>query len=1029
MPKRFAHACFAAWMVALTVAFYALPALSMYTWAAIGLSGAGAVLLGIRLHRPSARLPWLLLSVVLFCFTAGDATYNILTEYLHQPDPFPSLADGFYLVVYPMVAAALLILIRARSGSGNRAALLDALVPTAGLGLLSWVFLIAPYVRNSDLTLAERLISSAYPLGDVLALAMLLRLFTAAGRKPPALTVLGAGVAGLLITDVLYGLRQLAGTWAVGGPTDAGWVFFYAAIGISALHPSMTRLTVTFELSTSLADSGRKRIFFMSMAALIAPAVLFVEYLRGDIHDAPVIAGACALMFLLVIARVSDLLETQQQASVRERALREAGAMLVAATSGRDAGGVLRQAIADLLPAQTPYRLYLTSEEATGGATAAESGSESLAILVRVATLPAAIAAHLTGFDLALQTAIVGAGSTRGGPLERRQAYLAAKPAVLRAVRASFDALMAQAATAMERISLTDEVNRRSSEDYFRTLIRSASDVILIVDQDEQIQYASPSATSVFGWSDPVGAALASLISGAEPAALGELLDRTRTGHGHHDGTDLTAVCADGRILDVECSGRDLRDDPTVAGLVLTIRDVTVRRQLEKDLAYQAFHDGLTGLANRVLFQNRLEQTFLEAGRAGSEPSDGTEIAVLFVDLDDFKEVNDTLGHAVGDQLLVAVGKRIADAVGAANTTARMGGDEFAVLIQHADGPAGADELAARIVAALAVPVVVGDGGGGSHILSCAASVGVATSQDAHGVAELQRQADLALYVAKSEGKNNWQRYDSGLHAAVTARLELRSALNDAVANDQMVAYFQPIVDLPTEVVVGVEALVRWQHPTRGLLGPNEFIELAEENGAIVGIGGWMLREALRTFVGWRAAAPNGGLRYVSVNVSARQFRTPGFVDQVRAALADAGARPQWLLLEITESLVLRDAEKVWSDLRELRELGVRIAIDDFGTGYSSLSYLRQMPVDVLKIDKSFIDDILSSEEQLALVGAILSLARTLKLAVVAEGIENPEHRLKLMELGCPYGQGYLFSRPVPAAEIARRTATPALVS
>jgi EAL domain-containing protein (putative c-di-GMP-specific phosphodiesterase class I) len=304
----------------------------------------------------------------------------------------------------------------------------------------------------------------------------------------------------------------------------------------------------------------------------------------------------------------------------------------------------------------------------------------------------------------------------------------------------------------------------------------------------------------------------------------------------------------------------------------------------------------------------------------------------------------------------------------------------------------------------------------------------VATNEEASGITELQRQADLALYVAKADGKNHWQRYQSGLHAAVVERLELRSALNEAVAREELVAHFQPIVDLPTDVVVGVEALVRWQHPTRGLLGPNEFIQHAEENGAIVGIGAWVLREALRSFMEWRMAAPASGLRYVSVNVSARQFRTPGFVDEVRDALADTGAPPQALLLEITESLVLRDADKVWADLQVLRELGVRIAIDDFGTGYSSLSYLRQMPVDVLKIDKSFIDDILRSEEQTALVEAIISLARTLKLAVVAEGIENAAHRRQLIQMGCPYGQGYLFSKPVSASEVMHWLAPRALV-
>lgn len=1018
MQTRFAYACFGVWMVALTIAFYAFPRLSMFTWAAIGFSGVAAVLLGVRLHRPSARLPWQLLAAVLFCFTLGDTTYNILTDYLHRDDPFPSVADGFYLAVYPMLAAALLIFVRARSGGDNRAALLDALVPTAGLGLLSWVYLIAPNV-HADLTVAQKLILVAYPLGDVLVLAMLLRLLTASGRKPFAVTVLGVGVTGLLVTDVVYGLRQQAGTWEVGGPTDSGWVLFYTAVGMSALHLSMRRLTATADLSPPPADVGRRRILFMTVAALIAPAV----FLRGEVGDAPIIAAACALMFLLVMARVSGLLSTQQQAGARERALRQAGAMLVAATSEHDAEQALRGAVAELMPEETPYQFCLVTEEMRGEVVLDESGGDYHATIVRTATLPPEIAARLADFDLALHTTIVGAGRTPGGPLCRRRAYLATALATLHLLRPSFDALMTQGAMAIERINLTDEVNRRRSEDYFRTLIRSTSDVILIVDENEAIQYASPSATSVFGWPDLVGMPMLSLIAGTDHAALQDLLARTKTGHGHHEGTDLTGVRADGRLLQVECGGRDLRADATVAGLVLTIRDVTERRQLENDLVYQAFHDGLTGLANRVLFQNRLESAAKQA------QSDGSTIGVLFIDLDDFKEVNDTLGHAVGDQLLIAVGQRIVDAIGPLNTAARVGGDEFAVLVQHGHSPADADELAARIVAVLAMPVEVSDGGGGSHIVRTASSVGVATSQEASATADLQRHADLALYVAKADGKNNWRRYESGLHAAVVERLALRSALNDAVAGNQFVVYFQPIVDLPSEVVVGVEALVRWQHPTRGMLGPGEFIELAEENGAVVGIGGWVLREALRTFVGWRSAAPDGALNYVSVNVSARQFRAPGFVGEVRAALAETGARPQCLVLEITESLVLRDAEQVWADLRELRELGVRIAIDDFGTGYSSLSYLRQMPVDVLKIDKSFIDDILHSDEQLALVEAILNLAHTLKLAVVAEGIENQAHRLKLMQLGCPYGQGYLFSKPVPAAAAAHWMAAPARVS
>ncbi|MGK5684315.1 putative bifunctional diguanylate cyclase/phosphodiesterase [Actinoplanes sp. URMC 104] len=999
------QACFGAWIVALTVVFYTLPQVSTYSWAAIGLSAAAAVLVGIRLHRPSRRLPWYLLSAVVACFTLGDTTYNILTDVLGIANPFPSPADVFYLVIYPMLAVALLVFIRARSGTDNRAALLDALVPTAGLGLLSWVFLISPYVHDAGLGFVEKAVSVGYPLGDVLALAMFARLLTAGGRKPVALTILVVGVSSLLITDVVYGLRQLAGTWHVGGPVDAGWVLFYTAIAMSALHPSMRELTLAERVTQGVA--GGRRLATLSAAALIAPAVLLIEHLGGEVVDAPMIATASGVMFLLVMARVAGLMQSQRETAARERTLRLTGAHLVAASSVAQAGEALRRAVAEIVPDGEDHRFFMRGVDAEPGTPAGVMSTGR----VLVADLPAEIAAELGGFEQALVAESIAAGRTADGPPRKHQVFLAGSDELLSVLETSFEALMAQGTMAVERINLTDEVNRRSSEDYFRALIQSASDVILIVGDDEVIRYASPSALAVFGRTDLLGLPLSRLIAGTDHADLAHLLDQVRGGRGPRDGVDLTAISGDDLLLQVECTCRDLRDDPAVGGLVVTIRDVTERRRLESDLAHQAFHDALTGLANRALFQNRLEHAASYAAERRHE------VGVLFVDLDDFKEVNDSLGHAAGDQLLITVGRRIADVVGPLCTVARTGGDEFAVLLDHVGAADEAEQVAGRIVAVLADPIEVTDATGAPHLVRGAASVGVATSAEATGISELLRRADVAMYGAKTQGKNTWQRYQDQMHEAMLRRLEMRSALNEAVAGGQMRLRFQPIVDLPTNEVAGLEALVRWQHPVRGLLGPHEFIELSEENGSVVAIGGWVLREALRTFAQWRRTEAGADMRYVSVNVSARQFRTPGFVDEVREVLAETGARPEWLLLEVTESLVLHDADQVWRDLRELRAMGVRIAIDDFGTGYSSLSYLSQMPVDVLKIDKSFIDDILDNRQQMALVETIVSLARTLELAVVAEGIELDEHRAALAGMGCSYGQGYLFSKPITSDE------------
>jgi diguanylate cyclase (GGDEF)-like protein/PAS domain S-box-containing protein len=997
-----------AWLAVLTTVYYAWPGSHVYTWGLIGLTGIAAILAGVRIHRPDQSLPWYLLAGGLLFFISGDTYYYALLA-LHRTIPYPGLADVLYLLVYPLLAAALVLFARARSGGDNRAALLDALVPTVGLGLLSWIYLVAPYTRATDLTAIQKIVSVSYPLGDVLALAVILRLIIAPGRKPMAMSLLSASIVGVLISDVIYGLARLDSDWAVGGPTDLGWVIFYFAAGTAALHPSMVRMTEPPELTVSTAPAtGGHRLIFLTGAVLIAPAVLVIEELTHDlVHSALVIAAGAALMFLLVMARVGGLLGDQRKAAARERVLREAGAELVRATGELDAQNAVREAIAQLVPRE-PH-LLAVFREPDDGEPADPGGS-----FVRVAELPAHYAAALAGFPLALRVTALTPGAS-GEPAVHRRVFLAASPPVLQSLRSTLAALIAQAVMAVERIALSHEIGRRDGEAYFRTLIQSASDVILIVDDDERIRYASPSAETVFGWPELSGTDLTDLIADTHHPVLRDALVHLRTGADHLAAVDLTAVCADRRLVQVECSARDLRDDPTVRGIVLTVRDVTDRRQLENDLAHQAFHDGLTGLANRVLFRNRLEHAFTLARR------DDEELGVLFVDLDDFKEVNDTLGHAVGDQLLVAVGQRIAQAIGTVNTAARMGGDEFAILIEPSQDPDAAGEVAARIVEALGLPVELSDGLGGSHIVSGAASVGVATSRDAASATELLRHSDLALYLAKSSGKGTWRRYQSDLHTAMVERLELRQALHEAVEGEQFRLQYQPIVDVTDGHVVGVESLVRWQHPVRGLVYPNLFIELAEESGAIVEIGAWVLRESLRQFAEWQAAAPEstaGRLRYISVNVSARQFRTPGFVDQVRRALADSGSQPEWLLLEITESLVLRDAEQVWADLRSLRETGVRIAIDDFGTGYSSLSYLRQMPVDVLKIDKSFIDDILASKQQRALVNAIVTLARNLDLAVVAEGIEEAAQRTMLARMGCPYGQGYLFSKPVWPTEI-----------
>jgi diguanylate cyclase (GGDEF)-like protein len=422
-------------------------------------------------------------------------------------------------------------------------------------------------------------------------------------------------------------------------------------------------------------------------------------------------------------------------------------------------------------------------------------------------------------------------------------------------------------------------------------------------------------------------------------------------------------------------------------------------------MVHQALHDSLTGLPNRALFLDRLEHALDRA--EGGDPS----VAVLFLDLDRFKTVNDSLGHAAGDELLIGVGARIAANVRPSDTAARLGGDEFAVLLEDSRDKSDAARLADRLATALREPFVLH----GKEVF-IGASIGIACGAR-HGQ-DLLRYADLAMYRAKATGHARYEFFEPEMGAAVVERLELEADLRRAVERDELVLHYQPIVHLTTGTVATVEALVRWQHPTRGLIPPLTFIPLAEETGSIVEIGRWVLREACRQAADWQRRYASDPPLGVSVNLSCRQLQQPGFVDEVATTLREARIHPQTLTLEITEGMLMENTEDTIGRLRALKELGVRLSIDDFGTGYSSLRYLRQFPLDSLKIPKPFIDDVADDAKESALTQAIIHLGRSLGLEVVAEGIEENRQLSELRKLGCELGQGFLLAKPRNAGGI-----------
>jgi diguanylate cyclase (GGDEF)-like protein/PAS domain S-box-containing protein len=465
-------------------------------------------------------------------------------------------------------------------------------------------------------------------------------------------------------------------------------------------------------------------------------------------------------------------------------------------------------------------------------------------------------------------------------------------------------------------------------------------------------------------------------------------------------------VRPNGEVRVVHRQAEVLRDESgEPLRMVGTVHDITERKALEERLQHQALHDPLTGLPNRVLFIDRLRHALKRAKRRGGE------VAVLFMDLDNFKVINDSLGHKTGDRVLVAASKRIRALLRPEDTVARLGGDEFVVLLEDVEDADGAIRVAERISEELLVPFFFG-----GRQLFVAASIGIVTGGiDGKHAADLLRNADLAMYRAKHAGKARYEVFEETMNARALERLELGNDLRRALEQREFVLHYQPQVELKGGEILGFEALLRWEHPERGLMLPSEFVRVAEETGLIVPIGRWVLEEACRQTKEWQERHPADPFVVACINLSARQFQDPGLTRTIAQVLEETGLEPRSLGLEITESTAMGDALATAAALEELQDLGVRVVIDDFGTGYSSLSYLERFPVDYIKIDRSFVDRLDEDTGAAVLVSGVIRLAHALSLKVIAEGVESAEQLERLRGMGCDVAQGHFFSESLPS--------------
>ena len=567
-----------------------------------------------------------------------------------------------------------------------------------------------------------------------------------------------------------------------------------------------------------------------------------------------------------------------------------------------------------------------------------------------------------------------------------------------------------EAAEAMLFVSVqdvTDQQEAAAAVVRLAAIVESSRDAIIGVTLDGVVFSWNAGAERIFGYTaeTTVGGRLDDLCPPSLLEAHEDMLARIASGSPIDD-LETVRRHRDGHAVAVGLTVSPTKDAAgELAGASVIVRDISERKTLEEQLTRQAFHDGLTGLANRALFRDRVQHSLAGAGRHANG------VALMFLDLDGFKTVNDSLGHAAGDVLLLAAGERLQACVRPGDTVARLGGDEFALLIDDASDRVVTD-IASRVLRVLSEPV---DVGGREVVVS--ASIGLVLGDIGRDADELLRQADTAMYAAKAAGKNRYEVFEPHMHDKVVERLELGLELQVALQRGELFVLYQPLVRFSDGLISGMEALLRWQHPERGLVPPDQFIPIAEENGLIEPIGRWVLYEACRQAQAWRSDGLGGAT--ISVNLSGRQLQSPGIVDDVRDALAQTGLEPAALVLEITENVLISDSAESLDKLRALKTLGVGISNDDFGTGYSSLSYLRRFPVDELKIDKSFVDDLhLSADGPSAFVTAIVQMAHALQLKTVAEGIEHEDQAAALRAIGCDFGQGYLYARPIPGHQI-----------
>ncbi|MFT6563613.1 MAG: diguanylate cyclase (GGDEF)-like protein/PAS domain S-box-containing protein [Actinomycetes bacterium] len=997
----------AVWIVTYSIATHSVLA-GQLLWTLFALTATAVVLATVSRHHLWARSAWL-------CVAAAIALSAIITVIrgfrpaMTATTTAESLLGGllYSSILVLLILAALLFVNRRRRNTSNASTLLDSAIVFVAATMVYAQFLVYPFWFDSELQAGQLPTLVAISVGNLVLLSVSVRIWFSTSRSinrsarilAPGLAIMaGVGTVGLsaflpttllsfdLTTDLTYG----------------GTLVFFALAGAAVLDPTAISPPAG-DVDAALAS--RARVLVLMGSSLLLPAVLlWLAEGRGRefTNGRPFIVLTVTLAVLLGF-RINLIIQSYREAVRREHLLGDINAALMRITDLASVNDRLSDWASRLVEQSDVTCVLGTNDEL------ASAGLDPRGGRVR---LPNGETRYRTVVSIPgskpPRRLVIDSPESFGGPAQ-----------------ASLSVLGQSLGMALERIALSKRVVERATTERLQLLLHNASDVITLVDDKKSIRYVTEAIRDLAGQSttDVLGSSWPKLFQDQQ-AAIG-LLDRARAQY------ESKGELVMRRRRDVDFTPNPQEDvvDPSQPPeqrvevnvtwvekenqYVVTLHDVTDRYLLEQKLTYQAFHDELTGLNNRIVFRREMARAAARSRRSGQP------FAVLMMDLDDFKQVNDSLGHPTGDELLRVVANRLVTCMREGDTPVRLGGDEFAAILESATTPEHAELVADRVLTAMKQPIQLA----GTEVVS-RASIGIAMNDGSTDAADTERHADIALYDAKFAGKSQVKVFETDLRDDATDRLSLSNQLRGALARDELFVKYQPIAELTTNAVVGAEALVRWAHPTRGELRPKTFIGIAEQEGTIVEIGRFVMRTALQDFADLLNRFPEHRQCKISINISGRQLQSDNIADALAQALAATKVPAENVIIEVTESVFMPDDGAPGEQLRAIAALGVAVFIDDFGTGWASLHYLRTLPVSGLKLAREFVAG-LPNDFDFGLAQAIRELSASMNLSeVIAEGIETPEQRKALISMGYRIGQGFLLDEPKTVSELADVLAT-----